>query len=55
MAIMGGAQTVLHCASPIVSLIVFFIVVGLILSRVNEKGGRAVREANVKPTLMPEA
>jgi hypothetical protein len=48
MSIMG-AQTVPYCALPIVSLIVFFFIVGgLILSRVNEEEGmRVVRKADV--------
>jgi hypothetical protein len=47
-----GAQIIPQCASPVVALIVFVVVSGLILSRMNEEGVRVAREPDAWASLV---
>jgi hypothetical protein len=48
-----GAQIIPQCASPVVALIVFVVVSGLILSRMNEEQGvRVAREPDAWASLV---
>jgi hypothetical protein len=47
-----GAQIIPQYASPVVALIVFVVVSGLILSRMNEEGVRVAREPDAWASLV---